>query len=100
VTVDTLSLARELRAADLAQPQAEAIAAAIGRAVTETAATRADLAQLRSEMAAMHAELKGGIDALRAETKTNMAEMKASILTWFVGTQIALGAILIAALKL
>lgn len=97
MSLDTLSLARELRAADLAPMQAEASASAIGRAVVETAATKADLLQVRTE-------LKGEIDELRAELKGEIratAEaLKASLLTWFVGTQFALGAVLIAALKL
>ena len=39
--VDTLTIARELRATDLPTRQAEAIAAAIGRSVTEAGATAA-----------------------------------------------------------
>jgi hypothetical protein len=82
MSVDTLSLARELRAADLAGPQAEAIAAAIGRAVTETAATKADLENLGHQLSAK-------IEALRS-----------SMLLWFIGTQVAVGALIVALVKL
>ena len=50
MAVDTLSLARELRAASVAPEQAEAIAAAIGRAVLEGAATKADLTSAVSDL--------------------------------------------------
>ncbi len=60
--VDTLTIARELRAADLPAPQAEAIAAAIARSITESAATKADVAaaeqSLRSEINLLKAELQ------------------------------------------
>lgn len=93
MTVDTLSLARDLRAADFAPPQAEAVAFAIGRAVSEGAATKADLNSLR-------AELKGDLSVLRSELKADIAELRSSLLTWFIGSQIALAALLVAALKL
>jgi Skp family chaperone for outer membrane proteins len=91
--VDTLSLARDLRAASVPTEHAEAIASAIGRAVPEGAATKADLATLRSE-------LKADLATLRSELKADMADLKSSLLTWFIGSQVALGAIIIAALKL
>ena len=58
MSVDTLSLARELRAAHFEGEQAEAIAAAIGRSVTETTATKADLAQLGAELDRQGGELR------------------------------------------
>ncbi|MCY4222252.1 MAG: integrase [Thiotrichales bacterium] len=48
-SLDTLRTARDLEAAGLDRQQAEAIASAIGRA-DEQAATKADLAALRSEV--------------------------------------------------
>jgi uncharacterized protein YicC (UPF0701 family) len=43
MSLDTLRIARELRDADLAPAQAEAIATAIGSAVSDGAATKTDL---------------------------------------------------------
>ena len=71
MSIDTLTLSRELRAADFAQPQAEALAAAIGKAVTETSATKADLAELR-------AATKADLAELRAATKADLAELRAA----------------------
>lgn len=82
MSVDTLAIARNLRAADLPQPQAEAIAAAIGSSILETAATKADLRELRLELEA------------------KIEQMGRTLTVWFVGSQIAVGAVIIAALKL
>ncbi|UAK23415.1 hypothetical protein [Sphingomonas nostoxanthinifaciens] len=80
--VDTLTIARELKAADLPAGQAEAIAAAIGRSVSETAATKVDL------------------DLLRHELKADIEKVRNQLLLWFVSTQIALGGLMIALIKL
>jgi len=93
MSVDTLSLARELRAADLAAPQAEAIAAAIGRAVEETSASKSDLASLR-------AELKANFIGFRSEIKADLEALRGSMLLWLTGTQVAVGALIVALVKL
>ena len=82
MTVDTLSLAKELRAAELSSTQAEAIATAIGHAVIEGSATRADLKETKSELTAQ------------------IEQLKSTMLLWFIGTNLTLAAIIIAALKL
>jgi hypothetical protein len=82
MTVDTLSLARELRAADFAPTQAEALASAIGRSIGETAASKADLREVRLEIEAK-------IEALQTR-----------LIMWFVGTQLAFVALIAAMIKL
>ncbi len=84
--LDTIAIARELRAAEVAPGQAGAIASAIGRAIIDGAATKADLELVKIE--------------LRGEIRSTAEALKSSMLTWFVGTQLAVGAIIIAALKL
>lgn len=126
MSVDTLSLARELRAADIEPAHAEAIAAAIGRSVNETtldAATVGDLAQMRSEMRADNAGLRAEIATLRTELKSDVAavdrkiagldgrvgelfervdgitgRIEAAMLKWFIATLIALAGVAIAIL--
>ena len=100
MSVDTLSLAKELRAADFALPQAEAIAAAIGRSVTETTATKADLNQLGSELRLEIAQLGGELRTEIAKLDTKIEASTNKLLFWFIGTQIALGGIIIAVIKL
>ena len=86
MTVDTLSLAKELRAAELSSTQAEAIAAAIGRAVIEGAATKADLLQLEAR--------------LDAKIDTKIERLRANLMMWFIGTNLTLAAVIVAAVKL
>ncbi len=84
MATDTLTLARELKAAEVPSGQAEAITAAIGRSASESmtaSATKNDLALLRSEM------------------KTDIADLKSTMITWFVGTILTVGAVVVAAIK-
>jgi hypothetical protein len=82
MSVDNLTIARNLKAADLGAAQAEPIAAAIGRAVAETAATKSDLRELKLEL---EAKLEG---------------LQSKLVMWMIGTQITMAAILLAAIKL
>ena len=104
MTVDTLSLARELRAANVEGAQAEAIAAAIGKAVVETSATKADLVQLntglRGEIVGLRTELTAEIALVRAEIRSSIEALRSTMPLWFIGTTLTLAAIILAALKL
>ena len=80
--VDTLTIARELRAAELPSGQAEAIAAAIGRSVTETAATKADL------------------DLVKHELKVEIERTRNQILIWIMSAMVALAGLIVAVVKL
>ena len=82
MSVDTLSIARSLRAAELPQPQAEAIAAAIGNSILESASTKADLREVKLE-------LEAKIEALQAK-----------LVMWMIGSQVTMTAVIIAAIKL
>lgn len=87
--VDTLTIARELKAADLPEGQAEAIAAAIGRSVSETAATKADVELAKQE-------LRGDIHRLRGD----MERLARTLIVWFIGTQVTIGGLIVAIIKL
>jgi hypothetical protein len=89
MTVDTLSLAQQLREAELSPTQAEAIATAIGRALIEGAATKADVQLVR-----------GDLESAKHELKIEIERTRNQILLWYVSTQIALGALIVALLKL
>jgi hypothetical protein len=82
MSVDTLSIARELKATKLPAAQAEAIAAAIGYTVHENVATKPDLRELE----------------VRIDSK--LESLKSTMMLWFIGTNLTLAAIIIAALKL
>ncbi len=89
MSVDTLSIARELKATKMPAAQAEAIASAIGYTVHENLATKGDLREINAEMREMEARIDARMEA-----------MQAKLIMWMVSSQIALAAILLAALKL
>ena len=89
MSVDTLTLAQRLRAAELPATQAGAIAAAIGSAVLEGAATKADLETVRS-----------GLETKIEQVRTKIERTRNQLLIGFVSTQVALAGIIIAVIKL
>ena len=72
VSFDTLAVARRLQEADFTDRQAEALTGAIGTALTGGVATKADIAELRSEMA----ELRGEMDARFARVEADLVWIK------------------------
>ena len=72
VSFDTLAVARRLQEADFTDRQAEALTGAIGTALTGGVATKADIADLRSEMA----ELRGEMDARFARVEADLVWIK------------------------
>jgi DNA-binding transcriptional MerR regulator len=73
MAIDTLKVAKRLREAGFSEPQAEAVIAAV-REGTEQAgvATKADLAELRTE-------LKAEIGELRTELKADIADLRSEL---------------------
>jgi hypothetical protein len=86
MSVDTLSIARELKATKMPAAQAEAIAAAIGYSLHENVATKSDLRELE----------------LRFDSKIDakIENLKSTMMLWFIGTNLTMAAIILAALKL
>ena len=82
MNIDTLSIARDLKATELPAAQAEAIAAAIGRSVTEGVASKLDL-QLMEE------RLSARIEA-----------SKTQLLIWLMGVIVATAGVIIAVIKI
>lgn len=87
--VDTLTIARELKAADLPSGQA----AAVGRFISETAMTKADLENVR-------VALKAGLEALRHELRTEIERARDLLVLWVASTQIAIGGLITASIEL
>lgn len=114
MSIDTLALARELRAAEMPQAQAEAFAAALGRSFSETAATKADLDQLaattkadlnqlaaatKADLNQLAAAAKADLNQLESRLDTKIEKATSRLLFWFIGTNTALAAMLVAAIK-
>lgn len=107
MSIDTLTLAQRLRAAELPADHAEAIAAAIGSAVLDGAATKDDLAATKFELKAEMGEIRAEIGEVRAElmraetrVEAKLEALHARLSTWFIGSQVAVGALIVALVKL
>lgn len=98
--VDTLSIARDLRAAEPPPEQAEAIAAAIGRSISEASATKADLEIVRTALKADIDQLRSSVDAKIEQVRTEIERARNQLMITFVSTQVALAGIIIAVIKL
>ena len=85
---DTLKAFSKLEAAGMETGQAKAVVDTLAEAFDDTVATKADLAEVKTELkgdiaavkadiAALRAELKGNITTLRAEFKSDFATLRA-----------------------
>lgn len=88
MNVDTLAIARDLRATELPAAQAEAIAAAIGRSTSEGVATKSDIDVIGQK-----------IDALDARLTARIESARSSLLIWLMGVITASVGVIIAVLK-
>jgi hypothetical protein len=77
---DTLKLARALRdRAGFSQEHAEAAADALAEAVSEQVATKQDVADVRGEIEALRAEMHTEFAAVRAEIQAGFSALRAEI---------------------
>jgi hypothetical protein len=87
---DSLAYARRLEAAGFTREQAEALAAEQAKLLDERLATKTDLEQTRAMLSRdiedTRASLSRDIEALRLSAKADLAETRADILKWVVGT--------------
>ena len=74
MALDTLKLARRLAAAGMPQDQADGVTVAIAEGVAEPIACKSDIAEVRTEIA-----------GLRAELKTDFADLQTNVIQWIVG---------------
>ena len=93
---DTLVYARRLKEAGVDDAQAEAHAEAMRDAITESVATKADIARLEAKIDTGLAGLKAEIDTkhtdLKAEIDTGLAGLKAEIDTGLAGLKAEIAA--------
>ena len=81
ITFDRLAYIDRLKEAGFDDKQARAQADALDAALRDSVATKADLKELAGEL------------------RTEMANLKVDILRWLIVTQIALGGVILAAVK-
>ena len=100
MSVDTLSISRELREADLPGAQADAIAAVIGRALTDSLETKTELTAFIGEMRSSFGALDHRLDAIEQRLVGKIEASRSSLLIWFIGVVVALGGLGVAIAKL
>jgi len=80
MAIDTLKVAKRLREAGFTEPQAEAVIAAVQEATGGAEfATKADIADVRAEIADLRSELKAEIADLRSEIKAEIADLRSEL---------------------
>ncbi len=89
MSLDTLSIARELREANVAPAQAEAIASAIGKAVGEGAASKADIETIVAKLNALDLKISLQNETLEQKLTAKMEAIRSSLLIWLIGVLIA-----------
>jgi hypothetical protein len=101
--LDTHETVKSLTAAGFTDAQAEALTAALKRAVDidlSDLATKADLAVLRGEFEMLRSELKTELAALRGEVDAKIERAKNEMIKWVVGMGFAQVAMVVALLRL
>ena len=89
ILFDRLAYVDRLKAGSFSEQQARAAADALGEALTETVATKADVAQLETKMETRFSELETRMETRFANLETRIAESRASVIQWVVGVAIA-----------
>jgi hypothetical protein len=84
ILFDRLTYVDRLKAGSFSEQQARAAADALGEALTETVATKADIAQLESKIETRFSAL----DVRFAAIDAHIAESRASVIQWVVGAAI------------
>ena len=85
ILFDRLAYVDRLKAGSFSEQQARAAADALGEALTETVATKADIAQLETTVS----QLETKMEIRFANLETRIAESRASVIQWVVGVAIA-----------
>ena len=76
---DTLKASRNLKAAGVAESQAEAIVTTMADAFDDTVATKADMDKLEASVKADIAGVKADMDKLEASVKADIASVRADM---------------------
>src|SRR5471032_1924038 len=76
---DRLTLANAIEDAGIERGKAERVASVIIDVIHDSVATKADIASVRGELAAMKGELKGDIASVRGELGAMKGELKGDI---------------------
>ena len=89
--IDTLTLKTDLLDGGMPEPQAAAIVKALADADVGQLATKADIADVRTEIEALRAEINAKIEALRADLNMKIEALRGDnkLLRWMGGVILA-----------
>ncbi len=79
IAFDTLTAVRRLKEVQFTDEQAETITRTVRDGITGGVATKADIHEVRGEIAQVRAEVKTEIAEFRAEVKTEIAQVRTEI---------------------
>jgi transketolase C-terminal domain/subunit len=85
ILFDRLAYVDRLKAGSFSEQQARAAADALGEALVETVATKADIVSVKADIG----QLETKFEARFASVEARIAESRASIIQWVVGVAIA-----------
>jgi hypothetical protein len=89
---DRLAYVGRLKAGSFTEQQARAAADALGEALVETVATKADTASVKADIVQLETKLNArfaSVEARFGSLEARIAESRASIIQWVVGVAIA-----------
>ena len=98
--IDTHEDIRELVKSGMPEPQAETVVRQRVRLLEGNLATKADVAAINANIETLRQETNARIEKLRQETEKLIALCKVDIIKWVVGANLAIAAIVVAAVKL
>ena len=89
--IDTLTLKTDLLDGGMSEPQATAIVRALANADVGQLATKADIADVRTEIEALRAEMNAKIEALRSDLNMKIEALRGDnkLLRWMGGVILA-----------
>jgi uncharacterized protein involved in exopolysaccharide biosynthesis len=79
LTFDKLAYVDRLKAAGVGEREARALAEGLDQALREEVATKSDIVTVRTDIAAVRAELKGDVAAVRTDIAAVRAELKGDV---------------------
>ena len=96
IAFDTHRFVKRLTDCGFTEKQAETLAEEHVTLLNANLATKADIAEIKAEIARVEA----GVDAVRQETKAAIETAKSDLMKWLIGALIAQGGLIVALVKL
>ena len=100
IAFDTHRFVKRLTESGFTEKQAETLAEEHVALLNSNLATKTDIEALRQETKTDIARVEAAVETLRQETRASIEAMKADLLKWMFGALIAQGGLIVALVKL